>query len=368
MVSATGPQKHKPGKIRPLSLPSFLASLSLTLSLNMFAITPTTACSRVLWSSSENGQTTLVGRTMDWVTPLPSNLWVLARGTKRTGLTGTNTLQWTSKYASVAAFVGATADGMNEKGLAGHFLWLAEADFGRPDQRPSLAVSQWLQYSLDNFTSVKEAVDFFNKDSFHMAPCMFDNEPATIHLALEDSSGDSAIIEYLNGKPVIHHSCNYKVMTNSPPYSEQLKLLNNYDVFGGQQTLPGGTRARDRFARAAYYLSALPKPKDYRMALAEINSILNNVAQPYSKPDKLHPESNYTCWSTICDLSKGIYYFESSLNPDPVWVKFDELNLNNKNKYLNLNLDKNKSVHGNISKKFKPAKEFTPLVPIELGN
>ena len=28
---------------------------------------------------------------------------------------------------------------------------------------------------------------------------------ATVHLALEDAAGDSAIIEHLDGKPVVHH-------------------------------------------------------------------------------------------------------------------------------------------------------------------
>lgn len=48
---------------------------------------------------------------------------------------------------------------------------------------------------------------------------------ATVHLALEDSTGDSAILEYINGKLVIHHGRQYQVMTNDPPYDQQLALL-----------------------------------------------------------------------------------------------------------------------------------------------
>jgi penicillin V acylase-like amidase (Ntn superfamily) len=38
----------------------------------------------------------------------------------------------------------------------------------------------------------------------------------TLHLALDDASGDSAIVEYLDGTPRIWHDPSYAVMTNSP--------------------------------------------------------------------------------------------------------------------------------------------------------
>jgi penicillin V acylase-like amidase (Ntn superfamily) len=52
-------------------------------------------CSRVLWS--DNGTAVVVGRNMDWVTPMPVNLYALPRGIKRDGMSGKNTLTWTAK-------------------------------------------------------------------------------------------------------------------------------------------------------------------------------------------------------------------------------------------------------------------------------
>jgi choloylglycine hydrolase len=43
-------------------------------------------------------------------------------------------------------------------------------------------------------------------------------------LAGSDASGDLGIIDYRKGKPLIHHGCQYQVMTTSPIYSEQLIL------------------------------------------------------------------------------------------------------------------------------------------------
>ena len=45
------------------------------------------ACSRVLWS--DNGKAVVVGRNLDWYEPMPVDLWVLPRGIKRDGMTGT---------------------------------------------------------------------------------------------------------------------------------------------------------------------------------------------------------------------------------------------------------------------------------------
>ena len=51
---------------------------------------------------------------------------------------------------------------MNEKGFSANMLWLAESEFGKRDEtRPGLCVSQWLQFCLDNFATVDEAVTSF---------------------------------------------------------------------------------------------------------------------------------------------------------------------------------------------------------------
>lgn len=50
--------------------------------------------------------------------------------------------------------------GFNEKGLAGNLLAFPEADYGDPSRggRPKLSAMLLLQYALDNYASVAEAV------------------------------------------------------------------------------------------------------------------------------------------------------------------------------------------------------------------
>jgi penicillin V acylase-like amidase (Ntn superfamily) len=58
-------------------------------------------------------------------------------------------------------------------------------------------------------------------------------------MSLSDKSGDSAVIEYKDGKPQIYHDRRYTVMTNEPTYDVQIENLKKYRTFGGDQPLPG---------------------------------------------------------------------------------------------------------------------------------
>ena len=126
-------------------------------------------CSVTRWS--ENGVAEVVARNMDWVEDLKSNIWVFPRGMNREGLAGKNSMKWTSKYGSVitSAYDIGSTDGMNEKNLAGHLLWLAESDYGMRDENiPGLSLSLWLQYFLDNFASVNEALNSVENHPFQL--------------------------------------------------------------------------------------------------------------------------------------------------------------------------------------------------------
>ena len=186
----------------------------------------------------------------------------------------------------------------------------------------------------------------------------------TCHLALEDASGDSAVIEYVDGKPTIYHGREYAVMTNSPPYEQQLEQLKQYQGFGGDKPLPGTTEAADRFVRGAFYLKNLSKPDDYRACVAAILSVMRNMAQPFLAPDPTRPNISATRWRTVIDLTNLTYYFESSLNPNIVWVNLNELDFAEGASAQKLDLSQDRDAHiGDCSKQFKPATPFVVPPP-----
>lgn len=283
------------------------------------------SCTVAFWNTIPEK---LIGRNMDWHSDFEAELYVLPRGLKRNGMAGNNSIDWVSKYGSTIVFYMAPADGINEKGLAAHLLWLAESDYGTPDEKSNkLSVSLWLQYYLDNFSSVKEAVEFTENSNFQISGMNFEGIKVGIHLYLDDESGDAAIIEYVNGKPIIHHGKENTVMTNSPLYDKQLENLKNYKTFGGIKEIPGSTEATDRFVRTKYYLDMLPDTLNLKSRVAALFSVIRNAAQPFRKsfnPSK--PEVSVTRWRTVIDFTNQIYFFEATDSPNIVWLEMKKLN------------------------------------------
>jgi choloylglycine hydrolase len=58
-------------------------------------------CSRLKWTA--DGQPVLVGRNWDWTDVVETELYATPRGVERSGMTPSNPMTWTAKYASVAA-------------------------------------------------------------------------------------------------------------------------------------------------------------------------------------------------------------------------------------------------------------------------
>lgn len=221
------------------------------------AIQQADACTRATYIGPEN--LVITGRTMDWKEDIMSNIYVFPRGMQRAGYNKGETVKWTSKYGSVIAtgYDIGTCDGMNEKGLVAGLLFLPESVYDRPgDTRPVMGISIWTQYVLDNFATVREAVDELKKETFRIdAPRMPNGSASTLHLAITDETGNTAILEYLDGKLSIHEGKEYRVMTNSPRYEYQLVVNDYWKEVGGLQMLPGTNRSSDRlYARHSTFM------------------------------------------------------------------------------------------------------------------
>ncbi|MGW9630927.1 linear amide C-N hydrolase [Agromyces sp. NPDC055520] len=308
-------------------------------------------CTRVVWQNA--GGAVIVGRNMDYHRDLGTNLWKLPRGIRRDdGVKGE--LSWLARYGSViaTAFDMISVDGINEAGLSGHVLWLAESVYGDHDEsRPALSQAVWLQYFLDNFATVAEAVAWIERTDVAVVQLTdpASGEVPAIHLALDDAQGDSAIIEYIDGAVEIHHGPEYRVMTNSPKYDQQLELLAQVEAWGGDKPLPGSTLATDRFARAAYYVDRLPQPETQVEAIASMFSVIRNAAQPFRIPDPGKPDASQTIWQVVADLTAKRYVFESTTHPNIVWVDLDDFDFSPESPELVLDLGSKLAVQGGIA-------------------
>ncbi len=335
-----------------------LAAAAIVLAASQFA----GACTRVLWN--DNKLAVFAARTMDWPESTEPILTAFPRGMSRDGgragptrVVAENPAKWSSKYASMVTTIYGigTADGFNERGLGAHMLYLTATDFGARDaSKPGLQAGLWAQYALDNAATVNEALDVLDKIQVVMVEAH--GHQANVHLALEDAGGDSAIIEYIGGKPVVHHGRQFTIMTNDPAYDDQLALLNKLDFShpSSDMPLPGNVNPRDRFARADYYLAMLPAPKDERQAVAGMFAIARNVSVPFGAPYKNFGIYN-TEYRTVMNLTDKRYYFELSTAPNVVWVDLMEMNLAPGAPAMALNPN-DIALSGNVTDKFKAAR------------
>ena len=321
------------------------------------------ACTRMVYIGPDN--TVLTGRSMDFSIDIPANLWIFPRDMERNGEVGPNSITWRSKYGSVAASSWdiSTPDGMNEKGLFVNLLWLVESKyppFEKNKDKAGLAISLWLQYALDNFGTVAEAVQSLSKESFVVVSSHIPGTTifATVHLSLSDATGDNAIFEYVNGKLVIHHDRSFTTMTNSPIFEEQLAINAYWKGMPGTVVLPGTNRAADRFVRASYYINAIPKTDDIRLALSSVFGVIRNCSVPLGISSETEPNISSTRWRTVADQKNLVYYFDNVLNPNVVWVEFSKIDFSEKGKVRKLSLANNENYSGECSSKFQVANPF----------
>ena len=329
-------------------------------------------CTRALYIGDNN--LVITGRNMDWKEDMLTNLYIFPAAIQRTGSITNQPLEWVSKYGSViaAGYDAGSVDGMNEKGLVANLLYLVESSY--PSQRsslPGLPISMWLQFVLDNFSNVKEVVNALHSEPFNLIPVTLPNgDISPLHLSVSDSSGDSAIFEYISGKLCIHHDKSYKVMTNSPPYEQQIILNEYWKQIGGLIFLPGTNRASDRFVRTSFLLEAIPKiiepqyitsvpNQSFRyQAVAEVLSLMRAVSVPLGITTPEQPNISSTIWRTVSDQTNLVYYFDSATRPNIFWLEFTKVDFSAGASIKKLTLQNGEIYAGEVSSNFKNSKSF----------
>jgi choloylglycine hydrolase len=362
---------------RGILAPTLLAIALSTGPAAIFHAEPVEACSRILW---HNKLGTYVARSEDWFEDAPTNLWVLPRGAARVGAVADNPYKWTSKHGSliVSMYDHIAMSGMNERGLAAHMLWLEDTKVAPRDPKlPAISISQWLQWYLDSFATVKEAVEATRNLPFQIRMGVDDHgNMGLVHIAIEDAGGDSAIFEIIEGAMKIHHDRRHIVMTNEPTFDKQLAILKEYSGFGGTKPLPGTLDATDRFVRGAFYAKNLPEPKDERNAVAALLSVIRNVGFPFGMPSperaathtEASPTVSFTIFRLILNLNQRVVYFDRVFSPTVFWVRMDGLDFSESAAVKKLVTVGNNLAY-DATAKFQPAEmfKFVPSTEKTLG-
>lgn len=193
--------------------------------------------------------------------------------------------------------------------------------------RPLLSLAAWAQHVLDSFATVEETVAALREEPFVVVTAAVPGEQrlATMHLSISDATGDSAIFEYVGGELVIHHNREHHVVTSSPTFDQQLAINAYRQQVEGM--LPGTNRASDRFARAQFYVDAVPKVAGRREAAAEVLGVMRNVSVPLGISTPGQPNISSTRWRAVADHLDRVYCFDTATSPSVWWVDLDDLDL-----------------------------------------
>lgn len=351
-------------------------------------------------------------RNMDWPVDMKSEVWFVPRArpapvqaVEENGeyLDLYRLKRWTNQYAFFALngeaqhdgnMLGIFNDGMNEAGLSASALFLNEGKFecGPPpedEKGPApirddlIDVATLIEYLLGQFDSVASLVDALVSESSSFPTVtanaslvgllvddpkpikVGDKEvyPCPIHFRVCDRSGDSAVLEWLDGDLHLYHQSYNKdkgpvgplrdgvanVLTNSPPYAwhlenlgwhswlalsdrpypDKVTLPNGYVIRPGAanlglQGLPSDLSSPTRFLRAAALSTLTSKrfaQKDYfpdeesrinhLFSLAQILAIPKSYRHDLPKKDPSQLTDGRTLWSTVHDHEGAVLYVQS---------------------------------------------------------
>jgi choloylglycine hydrolase len=155
----------------------------------------------------------------------------------------------------------------------------------------------------------------------------------------------------------VHHGRQFTIMTNDPPFDEQLANLARFDFTDATRAtpLPGNVNPLDRFVRASFFLKKLPEPKNEREAIAGILAIARNASVPFGAPNYAPGTLYNTEYRTALDLTHRRYFFELTTSPNVVWVDLARFNLAPGAPVKVLDPD-NIELSGNVSGRFRTAK------------
>lgn len=228
-------------------------------------------------------------------------------------------MSWISKYGSVTFNQFSRevpVGGMNEEGLVIESL-VSETKHPRSDERKAINELQWIQYHLDTCSTVEEVIR--SARLVRISPFA-----VRLHYFVSDSSGRSAVIEFLQGK-MVHRSDKslpVKVLANA-----------NYD-----RALRTAISQQSRFARSA---GMIEKYDGQTNVVEYAFGVLDTVSQ-----------GDFTKWQVVYDIPHRRIHFRTLRKHDTKLISFSDLDFANATEplMLDVNLDKKGSVQGEFKK------------------
>lgn len=236
---------------------------------------------------------------------VPGLLFINKRGVFKTGrslnelmfkeVTKPSNLTWISRYGSIT-FNNFGKDlpdgGMNE---AGFYIWEMneEADYPKGDSLHKLSQMGWMQYLLDNCSTLDEALEMTKS---------IEIDGWGWHYFMADASGDCASLAFVDGKMKINRDKKMPVKgLFNTPYDREMEVAKYFKNFGGQYEVEIDNPRIPRFVKTDWLI------KNY-------DPSQNVVDYGFYMLDKIKVDDEAE-WSIIFDAVAHKVHFRTRINP-----------------------------------------------------
>lgn len=221
-------------------------------------------------------------------------------------------------------------DAVNEKGLGMAGLnFVGNAVYrGEIQGKDNVAQFELIPWILGQCGSVREAKVLLGKINVIHTPFSKELPPAQLHWLIADGNETITVEVVREGVKIYHNPVG--VLTNNPPFDQQMFHLNNYMQLSpkapqnhfsdklplraysrgmGAIGLPGDLSSQSRFVRAAFTKMNAVSGDSEAESVSQFFHILGSVEQQRGCCDIGGGKYEMTIYTSCCNASQGIYYY-----------------------------------------------------------
>ena len=239
-------------------------------------------------------------------------------------------------------------EAINEKGLGIAGLnFVGNANYNDPiEGKDNIAQFEFIPWILSQCETVKEAKKLIEKINITNTPFNKQLPLAQLHWIIADQNESITVESVQEGIKIYKNPVG--VLTNNPPFDQQLFALNNYinlstktpeNKFAenlelnrysrgmGALGLPGDLSSQSRFVRASFVKMNSVSAEGENESVSQFFHILNSVDQQRGCCQLEDGKYEITIYTSCCNASKGIYYYTTYDNHQITAVDMHKENL-----------------------------------------
>ena len=200
--------------------------------------------------------------------------------------------------------------------------------FKNKNGKSNIAQYEFIPWILGKCTSTDEAKELISNINITDTPFSEHMPVGQLHWIIADKNSAITVESVSDGIKVYDNPLG--VLTNNPPFDEQMFRLNDYMHLSSRQPkntfsdklelkaysrgmgaigLPGDLSSQSRFVRVAFVKANSVSGKGETESVSQFFHILGSVDQPRGCCEVADGKYEITIYTSCCNADKGIYYY-----------------------------------------------------------